>query len=114
MRKNIQEVYRAWRNGRSKGGESCSSNGHEIYSYATCLVAVYRGGSEVPVVILNTTSYSVTTSGQQSALRFLLDQDRLNVVKVDGLDLGATVYDLRMAAGKRMGAAMDKFAAAYS
>lgn len=63
MRKNIQEVFNAWKQGKSLNRKSISTDGKTIYSYSTLIL---KDG------VLNTVKYSKTTSRQQSAIALLL------------------------------------------
>lgn len=71
MRKNTQDTFKAWRNGKSfkAGGAAVWTDGKEIFSYSTPIVTV-KGN----VVTLNNTRYSVTTTCQQNGLAVLLTQ----------------------------------------
>jgi hypothetical protein len=75
VRKNTKEVFHAWlRQRRYAKHRAIWTNGFDIYSYDTCIVA--WGGSltnpDICPAVFNTTSYSRTTSRHQRSLLELL------------------------------------------
>ena len=70
MRKNLQRVLAAWNKGEetTKPGETISTDGRNIYSYWTCIVARTPTGG----VVFNASEYSPTTKRQQNAIRAAL------------------------------------------
>lgn len=99
MRKNIQKVIEAWRRGYEATGDSrrtCWTDGGSIYSYKTCLLTEF-GGS----LILNVTSYSPTTSQQQSAIRQMLADRISRIIEVDDIPQGSSNHTLIVKAGFR-------------
>lgn len=90
-RVNCGKVFKAWAEGRSnRSADSVWSNGDHIYSYGTCIVA--RDGDRV---ILNRTTYSVTTTRHQNALYTALRQNGFDFVTVEDIRYGAHADDLR-------------------
>jgi hypothetical protein len=80
MRRNLSAVLNAWRLGKARKGQSCSTDGTRIYSYATCLVEREADGR----VLLNRTTYSRTTTAQQRSLLVALTY----ALEVDGVPIG--------------------------
>ena len=81
MRKNCQEVVRAW----ERGEECCKASsiwtdGRRIMSYGTCILQNVGGR-----LYLNRTRYSVTTTIHQNALAAYFG-DR--VIEIDGVPRG--------------------------
>ena len=69
MRKGTQNVFNAWRQGRSlRKQHSIWTDGKVIYSYSTPIVS-----TENCQTTFNARKYSVTTTIHQNGLRFLLD-----------------------------------------
>jgi hypothetical protein len=86
MRKNLQEVFNAWTDGRQSNKQnSIWTDGDTIFSYGTALVT---HGDYSGEVILNRTKYTRTTSSQQGSLGFLLKQYGFEVLEIDGLPMG--------------------------
>lgn len=86
MRKNCQEVVRAWERGKAcSKADSIWTDGHRIMSYGTCLVENVGGR-----LYLNRTRYSVTTTVHQNALAAYFG-DR--VIEIDDVPLGARYLD---------------------
>jgi hypothetical protein len=91
MRKNTQRAYALWRAGKgsplSERGKSVWTDGQNIYSYATILVAY---AADADCAVFNATPYSVTTTTQQSGLRTLLKRDFLyrDLFVVCGIERG--------------------------
>lgn len=79
MRKNTQDVYKAWKNGQHKDGQSISTDGHTIKSYQTTIL---HRDEDANAAILNARKYSVTTARQQSDLRRLLSQDGIKTIEI--------------------------------
>lgn len=73
MRKNVQEVFKAWHNGRPLNKQSINTDGEVIKSYRT-IILHWEGDA----VILNTKPYSRTTSNQQKSLHQLLREGNIN------------------------------------
>ncbi len=67
MRKNVLQVFSAWKLGQSLAFNSISTNGKTIFSYKTPIVHMGKNG---PVV--NRAKYSPTTTKQQNQLLELL------------------------------------------
>ena len=73
MRKNTQNVFNAWMNGRSeKKQKSVWTDSIHIYSYHTKILFTANPDCEVPYRI-NMYKYSVTTTVQQRGIKALLD-----------------------------------------
>ena len=86
MRKNCQEVVRAWEIGQAcSRADSIWTDGHRIMSYGTCIVQPVGGR-----LYLNRTRYSVTTSVHQNALAAYFG-DR--VIEIDGVPRGTRYLD---------------------
>ena len=86
MRKNCQEVVRAWEIGQAcSKADSIWTDGRRIMSYGTCLVQNIRGR-----LYLNRTRYSVTTTIHQNALAAYFG-DR--VIEIDGVPRGTRYLD---------------------
>lgn len=86
MRKNTQQVFNAWRAGKSyrargRNGSPIWTDGVRVYSYATPIVAPGESGSDA--VRFNANRYSVTTSCQQGGLRALLARQGIAFVELD-------------------------------
>ena len=90
MRKNTQDVFRAYVVGQSKGrwGDSIWTDGKRVFSYWTCLLARNSSGT-----VLNRTRYSVTTTQHQTGLAYLIS-GWSDVRYVENLGLGASAVDL--------------------
>jgi hypothetical protein len=99
MRKNVQQVFEAWQQGRRLDLRSISTDGQDIYSYGTCLVVRVPQVEGCDRAVLNVTQYSRTTSAQQSALRTLLCQAGYDVTLVDGQRRGVSPWSLLEARG---------------
>ena len=68
MRKNTQEVYRAWKMGRALHRcRSIWTDGETVYSYSTPILR-YKLGAPM----MNMVKYSRTTSNHQNSLTALL------------------------------------------
>lgn len=86
MRKNCQEVVRAWERGKEcHKASSIWTDGRRIMSYGTCLVENVGGR-----LYLNRTRYSVTTTVHQNALAAYFG-DR--VIEIDDVPRGARYLD---------------------
>lgn len=86
MRKNCQDVVRAWERGKAcSKADSIWTDGHRIMSYGTCLVENVGGQ-----LYLNRTRYSVTTTVHQNALAAYFG-DR--VIEIDDVPRGARYLD---------------------
>lgn len=99
MRRNVERVLQAWRDGRQLDLRSISTNGTSIYSYGTCIVAVRQSSGDL---VVNMTPYSTTTSAQQNSLRDALCRTARTVT---GLRRGATAEELLGAAQREAGPA---------
>ena len=93
MRKNTNEVFRAWMYGRSKGkpGASIWTDGDAIYSYRTCIAT--RDAGRLARAVLNRTPYSITTTIHQNGLASAMPT-WMKVRYVENLPLGASRRDL--------------------
>jgi hypothetical protein len=106
-RKNVTAVAKALYDGKRKGrpGDSIWTDGENIWSYNTCLLAArpavqnqgYYGLA--PEYVLNASRYSVTTSQQQNSLRVLFG-GAITAVVTD-LDRGVPPFRVLEAAGIR-------------
>lgn len=86
MRKNCQDVVRAWERGEAcRRADSIWTDGERILSYGTCIVQPVGGR-----LYLNRTRYSVTTSVHQNALAEYFG-DR--VIEIDGVPRGTRYLD---------------------
>ena len=63
MRKNTQQVWEAWKKGKSLDKGSIRTDGRTIFSYAT------------PIFLFNRAHYSNTTTRQQRDLHQLITMD---------------------------------------
>jgi len=82
VRKNCQEVVRAWERGQAcHKTPSIWTDGERIMSYGTCILQNVGGQ-----LYLNRTRYSVTTTIHQNALAAYFG-DR--VIEIDRVPLGA-------------------------
>lgn len=89
MRKNCQQTVKAFDNDKArKPAESIWTDGETIFSYRTALLTFVPGTG----YILNRTTYSVTTTIHQNALR--VEYRDQTVHEVDGLRQGATRQEL--------------------
>jgi hypothetical protein len=85
MRKNTAQVLKAFAAGKAaRPAASIWTDGVSIFSYNTCLVtpALAIDGHPSFTLVLNRTSYSVTTSQHQTALAVAL-RDRIGPVLHD-------------------------------
>jgi hypothetical protein len=90
MRRNTAAVIRAFeRRQPARPAASIWTDGEAIYSYNTCLLARDVGG-----LVLNRTSYSVTTSNHQTSLAVALRPQHV----LHGLGFGVSPADLLRAA----------------
>jgi hypothetical protein len=95
MRKNTRQVIEAFRKGVSKRPcDAIWTDGEDIYSYDTCLVARVRSKVGPQVLVYNLTQYSITTTIHQNALygELIHDGHRIPVV---GQRKGVTADALR-------------------
>lgn len=76
MRKNIQEVYKAWRGHKALDRKTCSTDGEVLYSWKTPIL--FRADDGVPV--FNEDYYSATTTRQQNSIRFMLQRSGYPVI----------------------------------
>ena len=83
MRVCIKPVFQAWLNGKDKKTPSMSSMGGRILSYNTPIL--WREDGKV---VLNETKYSRTTSNQQTGLRVLLAEAKVEYTTVDNIKRG--------------------------
>jgi hypothetical protein len=91
MRKNTQEVMKAWRNGDAKRScEAIWTDGEDVFSYWTCLLTTAENGR----LVFNATSYSPTTSRQQSGMLLFLRDNGSEVFSTYNHDRGASPYSL--------------------
>lgn len=99
MRKNTRDTFNAFLNDQPKGkpGSAIWTDGHSIYSYGTCLVAVLpeEEGRWPLKFVLNRSKYSVTTTIHQNGLAVLLHNYALGETWTQGR--GATADQLREA-----------------
>ena len=88
MRKNCQEVVRAWEIGQAcSRADSIWTDGRRIMSYGTVILEPVDGVG----LVFNATQYSNTTSTHQNALRAYFG-DRIRQV-VDGVPRGTRCLD---------------------
>jgi hypothetical protein len=74
--------------------DSCTSRGNALYSYTTA-IAAWKG----PILIVNESKYSATTSRHQHALRLELSYSAPElVIKVNDIRMGSDRHDLINAA----------------
>jgi len=86
VRKNCQEVVRAWERGKAcYKAPSIWTDGHRIMSYGTCIIQNVGGR-----LYLNRTRYSVTTSVHQNALAEYFGS---RVIEIDGVPHGTRYLD---------------------
>ena len=101
MRKNTSTVLEAWERNAPKGkeGDSIWTDGENIFSYRTCLVAPadFLDPIHAPF-ILNRTKYSTTTTQKQNSLATYITGEGRRV-DVDNIPEGASPAKLREAAG---------------
>lgn len=72
MRVNTKKALDAWKQHKAcKPAQSIHTDGERIYSYSTCIVERLENG----VVVMNRTSYSVTTTIHQNALAVYVCSD---------------------------------------
>lgn len=92
MRKNTERVFRAWIEDRPDiKDRSIWTDGRNVYSYGTCIIAVVNDSPERKAVqvVLNTTKYNHTTSTQVSGLRGML-RDNFDIVEVDNMPIASS------------------------
>lgn len=95
MRKNCQQVVRAFDSGKAlRPAASIHTDGETIYSYNTAILTRHPGGNGK--VILNRTRYSTTTTIHQNAIAAAYQGVLL---EVDGLPQGCSVATLLRYAG---------------
>lgn len=96
MRKNCQRTINAWQKGKSFGkwGDSIWTDGDGIYSYATWIVCVCRGGSRYdgPRFLFNATKYSQTTTTHQNAIRAYMDTEGYGLKVYDDVPRGTPYH----------------------
>lgn len=77
MRKNTENVFKAWANGRSnKSQKSIWTDGIHVYSYNT-VILVKPDEADAPYRF-NTNRYSRTTSCHQNAIKLMLDRNNIS------------------------------------
>jgi hypothetical protein len=93
MRKNTQEVWRAFRAGKAcRKADSIWTDGVSIFSYRTCLLAPPELNGRY---VFNDTRYSLTTTRHQHGLRMLMAEGWAHIPAfVEGMAFGATPADL--------------------
>lgn len=92
MRVNTRNAMAAWTKGKEcREASAIWSNGDHVYSYRTCMVARANDGT----VIVNATKYSVTTSCQQSGIRYYLVSNGVAYVEINRLPIGCDADALR-------------------
>ena len=74
MRKNTQQVFAAFKAGKSLDMKSISTDGKEIRSYRTPIF--YPDGKGQ--MVLNMKKYSSTTSNQQSAINLMAKENQIS------------------------------------
>ena len=96
MRKNTERLLDAWHQGRSdRGSESIWTDGENIWSYDTCILA--RQDENSPATnpyVLNMTKYSPTTSQHQNAIHETVPT-HTGLAIVSGVMRGARPADLQ-------------------
>lgn len=77
MRKNTQNVFNAWLNGRSeKGQDSVWTDGSTIYSYNTPILWY----NENQAVVINNQRYSVTTTVHQRGIQVICNNKHIEYI----------------------------------
>ena len=90
MHRGTEQAFAALLAGRDKRVGNVSSFCGTLYSYRTALLTRRKDG----VFIFNATKYSMSTSRQQSALRWYLQRGGHKYVIVQGQGFGVSGWDL--------------------
>lgn len=80
MRKNTENVFNAWMNGRSeKKQKSVWTDGVAIYSYNTLILFNNQDGA----LVFNNRKYSVTTSNHQNSIKRMCAERHIEYIQKD-------------------------------
>ena len=93
MHRGTEQAFAALKCGKDKRVGNVSAENGSLYSYRTAILTKRKDG----VYVLNATRYSVSTSRQQSALRWELQRNGHRYVTVVGQPFGVGGWELRRA-----------------